>query len=74
MDRPRIQQVPERQAPCVLCFVFGDTAPKTCCHVDHDLRGYVCMQDSAAVIFAEEALHDAGLSIPGDSILEGGQY
>jgi hypothetical protein len=64
----RIRWVPMRLSTCQVCGHITD-----CCYYDHDLRGDVCLHDSAHVIAAELSLrHTPGIEPNTDSILEGG--
>jgi len=68
MDRLRIHQTPLRTATCQICKRVRD-----CSYIDPDLRGYVCLEDSAFVMAAEIVLRAEGLAVPSDSLLEGQQ-
>lgn len=70
----RMHEVPESKDKCAVC-----TEIAMGCYFDHDLaaitterRGHVCHECSGFVIMAERNLRIARLSIPTDSILDGG--
>lgn len=60
----RVQQVPAVMETCVVC-----ETERVCVAYDHDLRGHACIEDFLNLTHAEDALAEAQLEQPTDSIL-----